>query len=113
MLLIDCPWCGKRDETEFSYGGEAHMARPLKTEDMPDETWADYVFLRTNTKGIHREQWFHAHGCRRWFNVARHTVTNEIVAVYKSGERPTLPGEAKKKKTPARRKPTPSKASKS
>jgi hypothetical protein len=23
MLLIECPWCGERAETEFSYGGEA------------------------------------------------------------------------------------------
>ena len=22
MLLIKCPWCGERAETEFSYGGE-------------------------------------------------------------------------------------------
>ena len=28
MLLIDCPWCGPRDECEFSYGGEAHIKRP-------------------------------------------------------------------------------------
>ena len=28
MLLIPCPWCGPRDEIEFHYGGEAHIARP-------------------------------------------------------------------------------------
>ena len=28
MLLIPCPWCGERDETEFRCGGEAHIARP-------------------------------------------------------------------------------------
>ncbi|MFO1061925.1 MAG: sarcosine oxidase subunit delta [Dongiaceae bacterium] len=28
MLLITCPYCGPRDEEEFSYGGEAHIARP-------------------------------------------------------------------------------------
>jgi sarcosine oxidase subunit delta len=28
MLLIECPWCGPRDEIEFSYGGEAHRVRP-------------------------------------------------------------------------------------
>ena len=28
MLLIDCPWCGPRDETEFHYGGQAHVAYP-------------------------------------------------------------------------------------
>ena len=93
MLLIDCPWCGKRDETEFSYGGEAHIARPTDTDKLTDTAWADYVFLRANPKGVHRERWFHVHGCRRWFNLARHTVSHEILAVYKIGERPDLPDD--------------------
>ena len=42
----------------------------------------------TNPKGVHFERWNHARGCRRWFNVARHTVTHEILAVYKMGEPP-------------------------
>ena len=107
MLLIDCPWCGPRDETEFSYGGEAHIARPTDTDKLSDEAWANYVFLRSNPKGVHRERWFHAHGCRRWFNLARHTVSHEILAVYKMGERPELPGEESKperKKSSVRRK---------
>ena len=41
MLLIECPFCGKRDETEFSYAGEAHIARPLETEQLSDAEWAD------------------------------------------------------------------------
>ena len=28
MQLIECPWCGPREETEFHYGGEAHVAYP-------------------------------------------------------------------------------------
>ncbi len=36
MLLIECPWCGERDESEFSYAGEAHIARPLETEKLSD-----------------------------------------------------------------------------
>ena len=28
MLVIDCPYCGPRPELEFSYGGQAHIARP-------------------------------------------------------------------------------------
>lgn len=94
MLLIDCPWCGERDETEFSCGGEAHIARPPDPGEISDKAWADYVFLRTNPKGVHRERWFHIHGCRRWFNVARHTVTHEILAIYEIGERPPVAGEA-------------------
>ena len=36
MLLIDCPHCGARDETEFSYGGEAHIMRPLAENEISD-----------------------------------------------------------------------------
>ena len=32
MLIIECPYCGQRDESEFSYGGEAHIARPLEPD---------------------------------------------------------------------------------
>ena len=91
MLLIDCPWCGPRNEDEFSFGGEAHIARPAVPEAESDAEWADYLFVRTNRKGLHYERWVHAHGCRRWFNVARDTVTHEIEAVYRMGEEPPVP----------------------
>ena len=87
MLLIDCPFCGPRAEIEFSCGGEAHIARPLNTEAISDAEWADYLFMRKNPKGMQYERWNHARGCRRWFNMARHTVSHEILAVYRMGER--------------------------
>ena len=86
MLIIDCPWCGPREQTEFSYGGEAHIARPVSPDALTDEQWADYLFMRKNTRGPHLEQWVHTYGCRRWFNVVRDTVTYKIGAVYKPGE---------------------------
>jgi len=86
MLLINCPWCGPRAEIESSCGGEAHIARPADPGSMSDEAWADYLFMRKNPRGAHREQWNHASGCRRWFNVERDTVTYRINAVYKMGE---------------------------
>jgi sarcosine oxidase subunit delta len=92
MLLIECPWCGKRDESEFSYAGEAHIARPLETEKLSDEQWANYLFMRKNTKGLHREQWLHAAGCRRYFNVERDTVTYKISGSYKIDELPPSGG---------------------
>ena len=85
MLLIPCPYCGEREESEFHQGGEAHIERPKDPDKLTDEEWADYLFLRDNQKGIFLERWVHRHGCRRWFNVARNTATNEIVAVYKMG----------------------------
>ena len=82
MLLIECPHCGLRDETEFYAGGQAHIARPEKPEELIDAEWADYLFMRKNTKGWFAERWVHAAGCRRWFNVERHTVTHEIRRIY-------------------------------
>lgn len=87
MLLIPCPYCGPRDETEFSYGGEAHIARPENSWTLSDEDWADYVFMRSNTKGPHHERWRHSHGCGRWFNAQRDTKTHEFIAAYRIGER--------------------------
>jgi len=92
MLLIECPWCGRRDESEFSYAGEAHIARPPETEKLSDEAWADYLFMRKNPKGLHREQWLHAAGCRRYFNVERDTATYQISGSYKIGEMPPSGG---------------------
>ncbi|MGE0095596.1 MAG: sarcosine oxidase subunit delta [Alphaproteobacteria bacterium] len=92
MLLIPCPWCGARDETEFRYGGQAHVARPLDPHATGDAEWAQYLFMRDNPKGWFRERWNHAAGCRRWFNMVRHTVTHEIAAVYKPEDpKPELP----------------------
>jgi heterotetrameric sarcosine oxidase delta subunit len=88
MLQIACPWCGVRDETEFHYGGQAHIARPERPEKLSDAEWADYLFMRDNPKGEFAERWMHTAGCRRWFNVKRHTVTHEILAVYRIGEEP-------------------------
>ena len=88
MLLISCPWCGPRDEVEFHCGGEAHIVRPKDPDALSDAEWADYLFMRSNPKGIHRERWVHTQGCRRWFNVLRHTVSHQILAVYRIGEAP-------------------------
>jgi heterotetrameric sarcosine oxidase delta subunit len=86
VLSISCPWCGPRDEAEFSYGGEAHIVRPLEPAALSDQQWADYLFMRNNTRGLHDEQWSHSAGCRRWFLVVRDTVTCRIAGCYRIGE---------------------------
>ena len=97
MLLIECPWCGERDQTEFTCHGEAHIVRPENPDELTDEQWGDYVFFRKNPKGLHKERWVHEHGCRRWFNVVRHTHTDIIYGSYKPGEpAPEVPEEALK-----------------
>lgn len=88
MMLISCPFCGPRDETEFSCGGEAHIARPLAENKISDADFADYLFIRDNPKGLFLERWRHSAGCRRWFNMARDTVTHEIVEIYPMGALP-------------------------
>lgn len=88
MFVIECPWCGARDQSEFSYGGEAHITRPHDSASMADGEWAEFVFMRTNPKGLFAERWNHAAGCRRWFNMLRNTATDEILAVYLIGGEP-------------------------
>jgi heterotetrameric sarcosine oxidase delta subunit len=88
VLLIGCPWCGPRDEIEFSYGGQAHVTYPTDPEALSDEEWADFLFMRDNPRGAFRERWYHVHGCRRWFNAVRDTATHRFVATYRIGEEP-------------------------
>lgn len=94
MLLIPCPYCGmERPEIEFRYGGEAHVARPLDPGVLSDSGWAQFLYFRTNPKGEHAERWRHVSGCGRFFNVLRDTVSDRILASYKTGEpRPDLGG---------------------
>jgi heterotetrameric sarcosine oxidase delta subunit len=79
MLLIRCPWCGDRDEVEFSYGGQARVSYPDDPEALTDAGWAEYVFVRDNPKGPFAERWVHTNGCRRWFDAVRDTATHEFL----------------------------------
>ena len=87
MLLIHCPY-GNADlpELEFSNAGEAHIIRPKNMDDMSDAEFEKMFFIRDNPKGVSLERWRHAHGCGRFFNAIRHTVSDKFLKVYKSGE---------------------------
>lgn len=79
-MLIPHPLLGLRDAQEFTYLGDASMLnRP--DPDAPDAmaAFCDYVYLRDNPAGIHRELWFHEQGDRSWLVVTRNTVTHEIL----------------------------------
>ncbi len=79
MIRIDCPVCGLRNETEFTYGEDATVTRPAMDEqDM--QPWLDYVFYRDNPRGLHKEYWLHVQGCRQWVILERNTLTHEIGA---------------------------------
>ncbi len=87
MLLIRCPYCEMdRPELEFRYGGEAHIARALEPSRTSDEEWAQFLYMRSNPKGIHFERWRHTSGCGRFFNAVRDTVTDKFLLTYKAGE---------------------------
>ena len=87
MLLIHCPCC-KADlpELEFANAGEAHLVRPADMSDMSDADFQNYFFIRDNPKGVNLERWRHAHGCGRFFNAVRDTVTDKFLKVYSAGE---------------------------
>lgn len=77
MMQITCPWCGPRNQVEFTYGGDATVKRPAS--DAPVEQWMDFVYLRDNPNGPHDELWIHGAACRRWFKVRRDTTTHHIL----------------------------------
>lgn len=88
MLLIPCPWCGPRPENEFQYGGEAHIARPRDPSASDDAAWAGFLYLRSNPRGTHAERWRHQHGCGRFFNCVRDTVSDRIASTSKRSGAP-------------------------
>ncbi|MFP5340359.1 MAG: sarcosine oxidase subunit delta [Gammaproteobacteria bacterium] len=92
MLLIHCPYCNaERPEVEFTYGGQAHIVRPQDPSTFTDEQWRDHLFVRANPRGLHAERWRHIHGCGRFFNAIRDTVSDKFVTTYKAGQpRPDL-----------------------
>ncbi len=92
MLLIRCPYCEMdRPELEFRHAGQAHIARPADPDAASDEAWAAFLYLRDNNRGVHAERWRHTHGCGRFFNALRHTVTDRLLTTYKAGAPRPLP----------------------
>lgn len=98
MLIIHCPWCGPRAQSEFSYGGAARIARALDTDALTDGQGTDDLLRRKKLQGQQREQWLHRMGCRRWFNAERDTTTYQFIRFYKSGKSLSTPHGAKGKR---------------
>ena len=55
------------------------LARPDGMAEGAEAAFADYVYLRDNPAGVHRELWFHEQGDRSWLVVTRDTLTHEIL----------------------------------
>ena len=78
MLLLTCPYCGPRDQSEFTYGREATAVPAL---DASQADWQRFVYERDNPAGPHAEWWHHNHGCRQWLEIVRDTLTHEGLAI--------------------------------
>ena len=78
-MIINHPLLGPRDAQEFVYLGDATLIdRPnWQAVDAIDQFY-DYLYLRDNPVGPHRELWYHEQGDRSWLVVTRHTLTHEI-----------------------------------
>lgn len=95
MLLIHCPYCEQDlPELEFRHAGEAHLTRLSAADEVSDEDFEAFLYLRENPKGRTYERWRHVHGCGRFFNAVRDTVSDRFAATYRIGARkPALKGE--------------------
>jgi methylglutamate dehydrogenase subunit B len=86
-MRIDCCYCGERGHEEFTYLGDATVQRPeiadptASLDDPARQQWSDYVYLRDNPAGPHRELWQHIGGCRAWLVVTRDVRTHAILKV--------------------------------
>lgn len=86
-MRIPCPYCGSRDAAEFSYFGDATLRRPEPTGEPHADAAAmfEYVYLRDNPAGRHRDLWYHGAGCRSWLVVTRDTASHAILGAVFAG----------------------------
>ena len=80
-MRIQCPFCGERDLSEFTYLGAAAFTRPDPAAQQAQAAFYEAVYLRDNPAGPHEELWYHASGCRSWLRVTRNTRTHEVLGV--------------------------------
>lgn len=81
-MIINHPLLGPRDAAEFVYLGDANMIeRPDGLAEGAEDAMYEYVYLRDNPAGLHRELWYHEQGDRSWLVVTRNTLTHEITSV--------------------------------
>ncbi|RBP17531.1 N-methylglutamate dehydrogenase subunit B [Roseiarcus fermentans] len=81
-MLLFCPFCGPRDETEFHYLGEP-KARPEPAAEVTDAAWAEYLYVNANPRGEAREIWLHR-TCMDVLVMTRDTATNATLSVESS-----------------------------
>ncbi len=81
-MIIDHPLLGPRDSAEFVYLGDASLIdRPDWQDERAQQKFHDYLYLRDNPAGEHRELWYHEQGDRSWLVVTRDTLNHAILKV--------------------------------
>ncbi|MCP4433847.1 MAG: sarcosine oxidase subunit delta [Gammaproteobacteria bacterium] len=75
MLLVPCPHCGDRDESEFDYGGRA-IDSPALQADLTQ--WHEAIHLPDSIESNVTEIWFHTAGCECWIKLQRNIHTHEF-----------------------------------
>ena len=81
-MIINHSLLGPRDAAEFVYLGDASLInRPHWQAECAAERFYEYLYLRDNRAGEHRELWYHEQGDRSWLVVTRNTLTHEISKV--------------------------------
>ena len=89
-MIINHPLLGPRDSAEFVYLGDAElMNRPNwqgkdaigDVIETAIEKFHEYLYLRDNPAGEHKELWYHEQGDRSWLVVTRNTLSHEITKV--------------------------------
>ncbi len=80
-MIINHPLLGPRDAVEFVVKGDASLIDRPDGMSASDEEMHDYMYLRDNPAGEHRELWYHEQGDRSWLVVTRNTLTHDIIKV--------------------------------
>jgi heterotetrameric sarcosine oxidase delta subunit len=77
MMLIKCPHCGLRAQSEYIF---ERTVDSVVTLDAAPEAAMATLFTRNNPRGVDDEIWRHTYGCRAWMVVTHNRVTHEITA---------------------------------
>jgi sarcosine oxidase subunit delta len=80
-MIIPHPILGPRDAQEFVYLGDAVLMERPDGMTAGIAAFHDWLYLRDNPAGEHRELWYHEQGDRSWLVVTRNTVTHAITKV--------------------------------
>jgi len=80
MLLINCPYCGERDQSEFSYGGRS-ANYPTLDSAASVEKWHRAIHLHDSSQKLIREYWYHEYGCEQWIEILRDVDSHEMTPI--------------------------------